>query len=91
LQAKELSGLQIRSELGHHSSDDEGQEERANVESAIRVKTEAVDAWREECDDGNNDSPEMQPGRANIEGLVTRKMVLEGLRSLLNCAFKIVR
>jgi hypothetical protein len=46
-------------ELGHDSSHDRDQEERANLESEIQLKIEAIDAWRTMFDDINNELAEI--------------------------------
>jgi hypothetical protein len=50
-----LCGASQRADLGHDSSDDSDQKERANLESAIRMKTEAIGPWRNRFDDVNNE------------------------------------
>jgi hypothetical protein len=54
-QSKEPSGLHICNELDDDSSDDEDQERRSNLETASRITTEGIGAWRNRFDRVNTE------------------------------------
>jgi hypothetical protein len=77
-QGKEPSGLDLRSELIHNSSDNKQQEERANLKSAIRVKIEAIDVCRDRhsIGDPNHDMSSVLSYRSSREPEMRRVNVL---------------